>query len=220
MLLGFHSWSKFKIYVKDLFPDVNVNLKGKLALGGPKGKTIVVIPKDLTKFEQCVICKLFFRSFPHRGKLATMFGVHETTIGRAIQEWGPRWGSAKEQLSILIITPSYLQNERPEEYLAQGFDKPGALKDGKDFVMHSKCTDGTLQRLQQSSKVHDAAGQCLSYSMLAGLAFENTAMYAAQYSENKLVHLYGSIGKKARKPQCRTGKTLLEQYQTRMITMY
>jgi hypothetical protein len=67
-------------------------------------------------------------------------------------------GEAGEQLSILHITPEYLLKERPEEYLAQGFDKPGSLKDGKDFMMHYKWNDGTLQRMQQSRKVKNAAG--------------------------------------------------------------
>jgi hypothetical protein len=57
-----------------------------------------------------------------------VFGVSDDIIGQAIDEWCPQWGEAGEQLSILHITPEYLLKERPQEYLAQGFDKPGSLR--------------------------------------------------------------------------------------------
>ena len=195
LFLGFHTWKEFEIYVMDLFPDVDVNLKGKVALGGANGREIVLVPEKLTEFEKCTICRVFFRCIPHRRKLASMFGVDNSTVGRAIRDWGPRWGKGGEQLSILIITPRYLLRERPEEYPLHGFERPGALTDGKDFEMEVKRNDGTLQRLQQSSKIKSAAGRCLTHATAAGLSFENTAMYAARYPENKLIALYGSMGK-------------------------
>jgi hypothetical protein len=66
MLFGFDDYKTLTTYVKDLFPDINMNLKGKIALGGRSGKEIIVIPDGLTaKFECCMACKLFMYFMPH-----------------------------------------------------------------------------------------------------------------------------------------------------------
>jgi hypothetical protein len=69
--------------------------------------------------------------------------------------------------------------------------------------MEVKQNDGTLQYLQQSSKIKSAAGHCLTYSTAAGLSFENTAMYACPYPKNKLIALYGSMAAFGMKGFCK-----------------
>jgi len=184
ILFGFEDWKETYLYVESYFPDVNIRLKGKIACDDKKDGNIAVVPKALTDFERRLACKIFFQCMPHRGKVAVAFGVSDDVIGRAVQEWGARWGKAGEQQSVLIITREYLKKECPNEYAAQGYPDNAVLKDGKAFVTHYKRNDGTLQRLQQNSKVKNAAGLCLSYQTGAGLAFENTFMFGGRLTEN------------------------------------
>jgi hypothetical protein len=102
MLFGFDDYKMLTTYVKDLFPDINMNLKGKIALGGRSGKEIIVVPDGLTKFECCMACKRFMYSMPHRGKVAFVFGVSDDIIGQAIDEWCPQWG--KQESNFLYCT--------------------------------------------------------------------------------------------------------------------
>lgn len=143
ILFGFHDWKETYLHVKCCFPDVDIRLKGKIACERGKNGEVVVIPKGLTDFERCLACKMFFHSLPHRGKVAVAFGVSDDVIGRAVDEWGARWGKSGEQLSVLIMTREYLLRECPEEYTALGYTRNAALKDGKAFVTHYNRKDGT-----------------------------------------------------------------------------
>lgn len=153
ILFGFEDWKETYLYIKSYFPDVNIQLKGKIACNNKKDSDIVIVPRELTDFERCLACKIFFQSMPHRGKVAVAFGVSDDVIGHAVDEWGARWGKAGEQQSVLVMTREYLKKECPDEYVAQGYPDNAVLKDGKAFVTHYKRNDGTLQRLQQNSKV-------------------------------------------------------------------
>jgi hypothetical protein len=195
ILFGFEDWKETYLYIKCSFREIDIRLKGKIACDNAKDGKVIVVPQYLTDFERCLACKMFFQCMPHRGKVAAAFGVSDDVIGRAISEWGARWGKAGEQLSILIITRNYLKRECPDEYVAQGYPENAVLTDGKAFVTHYKRKDGMLQRFQQNSKVHNAAGLCLSWQTGAGLAFENTYMVGGRLTENSLVRLWGSLGK-------------------------
>ena len=86
--LGFSSLAGTKTVIKDLFPWVDVDYFGKFTTpskGRHKGKEKLV-PSGLTEFEQCLAAKMFMHSVPH-------------------------WGKAGEFLSILHITPNYLESE-------------------------------------------------------------------------------------------------------------
>lgn len=108
VLFGFATWDETTRYVRALFPDVDTNQRCAVkfqANKSSKDSGYYVTPHHLTDFERCLLCKMFFRSIPHRGKLAAIFGVSLITASRILDKWHPRWGKAGEQLSILVLTP-------------------------------------------------------------------------------------------------------------------
>jgi len=52
ILFGFQTWNEVIGYIESLFPDVNTNLKGKIA--HYKGSGVVIVPTELTPFERCL----------------------------------------------------------------------------------------------------------------------------------------------------------------------
>jgi hypothetical protein len=195
-ILGFSSLAEAKTVVKDLFPWVDTELVGKLVIrsrGKTKGKP-TMMPIGLTDFEQCLATKMFMQSIPQRQRLATIWGVGPSTMGRYLKEWLPYWGKAGEFLSILHITPDYLESERPDEYYREGLEDVGSLVDGKDFLIEVKRKDKAIQRIQISSKVNAAAARCLTWSTPMGLVHEYTKLFGGRVPETTLVRLWGSLG--------------------------
>jgi hypothetical protein len=194
-LLGFESLSEAKAVIKDLFPWVDVEEVGKPTFqnSGPN-KGWLVMPKSLTPFERCICAKMFMHSIPQRQRLASIWSVSPSTIGKYLKEWLPYWGKAGEFLSILHITADYLKSERPEEYYKEGLEDVASLVDGKDYLIEVKRKDKTIQRIQISSKVNAAAARCLTWSTPMGLVHEYTKRFGGRVSEVHLVRLWGSLG--------------------------
>jgi len=81
-----------------------------------------------------------------------------------------------------------------EEYFDLGRDEVAALLDGKDFLVHVKCSDDKLRRFLFSDKLKVAAARCITFTTPMGLAFECTKLFGARVTEVTLVKLWGSLG--------------------------
>ena len=193
-LFGFRTWVETKEYCLCLFPDLEKSYISPRKILVEKAWSAKKSKVKMTKFEHCLIAKMFIHSFPIRTRLAKVFGISGSQVGRIISEWVPRWGKAGEQLSVLIIDEHYLRKECPKEYEFLSEEKVAALLDGKDFRLHYKRNDTKKQRSMISSKIKDSAGRCITWTTPAGLCFEYTKLFGGRISEQELVRLWGSLG--------------------------
>ena len=194
LLFGFRSWSETKKYVQCLFPFINIRCvpapRRPETIGGDIDLT------DMTDFESCLMCRLFFHHRENEGILGLIWNRHRTQIGRILHKWSPYWGEAGEDMSLLDIGwNSYLDKEHPDLDDATYDDTRVVNIDGKDFKTASKRKDGTARREQYSSKTETDASRCLTWSTLAGMIFEYTPLYGARASEKKLQRMWGSLGR-------------------------
>lgn len=111
-----------------------------------------------------------------------------------LKEWLPYWGNMGKFLSILHITPDYLESERPDKYYTEGLKDVGSLVNGKDFLIEVKRKDKAIQQIQISSKVNAAAARCLTWSTPMGLVHKYTKLFGGRISEVSLVRLWGLLG--------------------------
>jgi len=146
--------------------------------------------------------------------LACIWGRHETSVSRYIDEWAVKWGEAGEDLSVLDITADFLEETYPERYKQGGLLKVCALPDGKDFMINTPRANTIITRAAWSDKVrkyfrlaaiaaqltswcisclkvHNSAVRCISWSTATGLSFEHTDLFFARVSEKRLVELWG-----------------------------
>lgn len=125
---------------------------------------------SMSDYEQIVLTKLFMESICHRSRLAEIYNLDRTRVGRIITKWAPRWGKFGERLSILPVPHDYFHKESPIEYDALGLEEVSVLFDGKDTLTESIRKDSSLNRRQQSSKMKAAAMRYLNFSTPAGLS--------------------------------------------------
>ena len=85
--------------------------------------------------------------------LALMWGKSERRVGAYVGEWAGRWGEAGEDLSILDISPAYLNFTLPGSYKQQGLWMICAVPDGKDFMCVVPRSNTMLTRASHSDKV-------------------------------------------------------------------
>jgi len=105
--------------------------------------------------------------------------------------------SAEKDLSILDITPEYMDKTCPQQYTYEGLERCCAVLDGKDFMIYSTTRKNTLfSRASYSGKVHHSAVRCILWSTPMGLSFEHTDWFLGRVSEKKLVELWGPRLKK------------------------
>ena len=84
-----------------------------------------------------------------------MWGKSTCRISEYVGEWAGRWGEAGEDLSILDISPAYLNCTLPESYKQQGLWMICAVPDGKDFMCFVPRSNTMLTRASHSDKVGD-----------------------------------------------------------------
>ena len=107
-LFGFATWHETVMHVWALWP----HLEPPTTLCSPSS--------PITPFEKCLLTKVRFRrALPH-ALLSFMFGRHPSRVSLYIAEWAPKWGEAGEDLSILDITPEYLEATCPQKYKDEG----------------------------------------------------------------------------------------------------
>ena len=180
--LGFINYNEAKIYISVHFQVIPHELY--------YDEKTASFP-NMSDYEQ-----LFMESMCHRSRLAEIYGLDRTRIGRIITKWAPRWGKFGERLSILPVPHDYFHKESPIEYDARGLEEVSVLFDGKDTLTESIRKDSSLNRRQQSSKMKAAAMRYLNFSTPAGLSVEHTRAYGARPSEVAHVIKHGSLGKK------------------------
>ena len=209
LLWGFDSYGETKQYVEDFFPDVTASpptayfkpdRPARVARGrGRQRKHFQISSKlelsALSKFEKCLICRLFFRRELPQGFIGLMFGSHRTWIGQVLQEWAPRWGKVAEQITILDVWEHYLDSEEPDRSAKVGVEK-AILVDGTDLKVEKKRKDLTINRELYGAKQGEEDARGLTWYTAGGTTFEHTPLFGARASEKGLYHLWGSLGKK------------------------
>ena len=58
-------------------------------------------------------------------------------VGKMVKKWIFEWGEAGEDLSILDITPEFLEKTCPQAYIDEGLNNICGIPDGKDFKIHT-----------------------------------------------------------------------------------
>lgn len=100
-------------------------------------------------------------------------------------------GEAGKDLSILHITPEFLEATCPQQYKDEGLEKCCGVPDGKDFKIYTTRKNTLFTRASYSDKVHASAVRCISWSTPMGLSYEHTDLFLGRVSEKKLVELWG-----------------------------
>jgi hypothetical protein len=174
--LGFHTWGEFIIYHQCLWPTVPVDENDSNS--------------DISDFEQSVITKILFRKGNEFASLGWMWG--RSNIGSYVRKWGPLWGVAGSDLSILDINEEILIALTPEDFKNGCTDKVCGLVDGKDFKIETIRTHSGLTRAIHSNKVNCSALRVLSYVLNNGLNIERSDAYLGRASETHIVQVLGS----------------------------
>jgi len=150
---GYPSWQETKYYVEAYFPQSVYNVDtsydpSKFCKFDKEGN--LVLP-DMTQFEQCLLGRMFFRTFTEQEVLPLIFDKHRTRIGHILDIWGPRWGNVGEDLCCIDITRDYISKEVPDINLHLGRQRLVNL-DGKNALISQKCNDSTVSKATWSSK--------------------------------------------------------------------
>ena len=101
-----------------------------------------------------------------------------------------------KDLSILDITPEYLEEVCPQQYKDEDLEKCCAVPDGKDFMIFTTRQNTLFTRASFFDKVNHSAVRYISWSTPSGLSFEHTDLFLARVTEKKLVELWGPRLKK------------------------
>ena len=100
---GYPSWEETKLYIEAYFKDdvdtsydplanLTYNKKGKL-----------VVP-ELSQFESCLMCRMYFRLFSQQAIVGIIFDSHRTTVGKVLTRWATKWALVGLDLCCLDIT--------------------------------------------------------------------------------------------------------------------
>ena len=192
LLWGFGEWKHTKRYVAAFFPgEVDVNYDPSKHVINDKHGTLKL--PDLTPFEKCMMCRMFFRLFPRQDIIGLIVGRHRTRVGQILKEWAPKWANVGEDLSCLDITADYLKKETP--YLHEERGRTDLVYvDGKDWSISSKTNSNTISKCTYGAKNETDSSRCLTYSTAGGINFEHTWMYGARAGECQLVDINGKKG--------------------------
>ena len=160
----------------------------------------------VSKFEWCLVAKIIINcGLPYR-TIAYILGLNaeNSHVAEKVRWWVDRWGEAGEDLSILDITPEYLEQTCPQAFKDEGLHNDCTIPDGKDFKIYTPKNNTLFTRACYSDKVHASAVRFISWCTPMGLSFEHTNLFLARVSEKALVELWGPRLKK-----CPPGWTML-----------
>jgi hypothetical protein len=160
----------------------------------------------VSKFEWCLVAKIIINcGLPYR-TIAYILGLNaeNSHVAEKVRWWVDRWGEAGEDLSILDITPEYLEQTCPQAFKDEGLHNDCTIPDGKDFKIYTPKNNTLFTRACYSDKVHASAVRFISWCTPMGLNFEHTNLFLARVSEKALVELWGPRLKK-----CPPGWTML-----------
>jgi hypothetical protein len=150
----------------------------------------------MSDYEKCLVTIMRFHRRTTLESLSAIWGRFKSQISRYIAKWAPLLGNAGLQVSILDLTPEFLEYAMPEEYKSNGLDKVGALVDGKIFMTHECRVHNGIKRAQYSDKVHHGGALMHDWILPCGLGFEHTPLYMGRVTESALVSLWGSCTQK------------------------
>lgn len=191
-LWGYENWDETKLYVDAYF-------EGEVDVTDDPSQSIKVSPSgtiqlpDLSPFEKCMICRMFFHSFTDQQSIALCFDRHRTRIGQIVKEWGPKWGNIGKYLGIMDITDDYLFKEMPDSHMLGGGELQ-VYADGKDWLIAPKQNNTAIAKSTYSSKTDKDAGRGITFSTSTGFVFEFSNVFASRAGEKKIVQHMSSLG--------------------------
>ena len=151
---------------------------------------------DISPFEKYLMGYMRMHTAMTVFAISLIFDRDRSHTGRCISSAVKEIGAAGKDLSILDITPEFLEATCPQQYKDEGLEHCCAVPDGKDFKIYTSRKNTLFTRASYSDKVHTSAVRCISWSTPYGLSFEHTDLFLARVSEKKLVELWGPRLKK------------------------
>ena len=182
-LLGFRSWKETVYTLHALF-----DVLPPLAIPNKKD--------HISLFEQYLMGFLRIHCRMTVYSIALIWDRNNGHTGRLINNAVKSIGLAGKDLSILDLTPEFLEATCPQQYKDEGLEKCCAVPDGKDFMIYTTRKNTMFTRACFSDKVHHSAARCISWSTPMGLSFEHTDLFLGRASEKRLVELWGPRLKK------------------------
>ena len=185
-LFGFSSFDEYRRYVKCFWPDCNVDIiEGPQEVGMP----------SLSMFEKLSMAKMLLtRNFSNM-ILAVIFGVSKGRITQILDEYVNMWGELGLHLSILTITPEFVDKSVTLAYINSGFKDVSFGLDGKDILVGSFPRDPLVMRNLWSSKVESEAMRGIAFNLQTGLTAEHSPLCGGRPSEQNTVQFWGSCTK-------------------------
>ena len=125
----FKSFRQLQVYLRCWFPNIFNPRNG----AGVRCEKFNFHPIDvyskncqttpLTDFEQCLLTLMRFQRRITLEQLALIWGRSHNRCSEIIQLWAPRLGKVGLNLSILQITPEFLEHAMPENFKLLGLEK-------------------------------------------------------------------------------------------------
>eukprot|EP00986_Skeletonema_menzelii_P021274 scaffold33840_cov171-Skeletonema_menzelii.AAC.1 len=193
LLWGYRSWAEAKLYVDVFFGeevDVNYDPSANVRTSTTNGELIL---PDLTPFEQCMACRMFFHVFANEQIISLCLDRHRTRVGQILKEWAPKWAAVGMDLSCLDITADYIFKEVPDKNINLGMPRL-VFVDGKDWLIAPKGNDSTIEKSTYSSKTEKTSARSLTFSSAAGLVFEWAPLVGGRFGERKIVEFMSELG--------------------------
>ncbi|KAL7482282.1 hypothetical protein ACHAW6_010740 [Cyclotella cf. meneghiniana] len=192
LLWGYESWTETKLYVDAFFPEkVDVTDDPSMAIKTSADGSMDL--PNMSPFEKCMICRMFFHCLQDQPLLALLFDRHRTRIRKILKEWAPKWGNIGEDLSCLDVTADYLHKEVPDRNIELGRPKL-VFTDGKDLQISTKQNDNVISKGTFSSKTDGDAGRSLTSSTATGMAFQKSYLYGGRGGEKQILRQLSRLG--------------------------
>lgn len=192
LLWGYCCWEETKLYV-DAFFDGEVDVVDDPIHEIRFLKDGTMKLPNLSPFEQCMLCRLYFHCFSQHQLIGLCFAHHRTRIGQILKVWAPKWANIGDDLSHLDITADYLFKELPTKNLEMGRLKQ-VYPDGKDWHMWSKRNDTAIAKSTYSSKNDEDAFRSVCMSTAAGAVFEPSPAFGGRAGERQIIRYMSSLG--------------------------
>lgn len=181
--LGSSSWSEYKELVSCLWPNIEVPTQ--------QWRERIYHDSELSEWEQCMVARMRLRKGSEYSCLSILWGRSVSSIGNYCNNWLPNWGYAGQDLSILDLTPEYLDATMPKEFIDNNMSDICAMVDGKDFLSEVERSSGAASRAGYSDKSSHYAMRMVTWTAPNGLTVEHTSPYYGRSSEQALVELWG-----------------------------
>jgi hypothetical protein len=192
LLWGYNNWEETKLYVDAFFEgEVDVADDPIHEITFLKDGTMKL--PNLSPFEQCMLCRLYFHCFSQQQLIGLCFARHRTRIGQILKVWAPKWANIGDDLSHLDITADYLSKEVPNKNLELNRGK-AVYPDGKDWHMGTKRNDTAVAKSTYSSKNDEDAFRSVCMSTATGLVFEPSPAFAGRAGERQIIRYMSSLG--------------------------